>query len=361
MLPLADLPPIYSPLPSAIHPLCDRINAHTAEWAEEFRIGNPELRARLVSQDVGTLAARIMPEGREDVVAIVGDLVYWLFAVDDGCCEEGEIGVRPGELAGVLSRLLRVAQNPGVAMMHGDPLADGLRDLRRRIDRHSTVGQAARWVDSLREYFLSVVWEAEHRSHETVPDLNDYTLMRLGDGATSVIYPLLEIGHGYELFPHERDSTSVRAATEMASFVVTWDNDVFSLHKETTAAAHVLNAVKVHMQAGLTRHEAITTVIEQRNLVLARFLRLRQHLLTQARPELRQFLHNLGTFIRGAQDWGITSRRYRWPDGTDFTVAFRTVPSLGSAPLTIPAISWWWTLPDTLPGPHSPAGKAGRS
>lgn len=359
MISLANLPPIYSPLPSAIHPLCERINAHTAEWAEEFRIGSPELRARLVRQDLGTFAARILPRGREDVVAIVGDLVCWLFAVDDGCCEEGEFDARPGALAGLLSRLLRVAQNPGVAMMLGDPLADGVRDLRRRIDRHSTVGQAARWVDSLREYFLSVVWEAEYRSRGTVPDLNDYTLMRLYDGATSVIFPLLEIGHGYELLPHERDSTSVRAAMEMASFVITWDNDVFSLHKETTAAAHVLNAVKVHMQAGLTRHEAIATVIEQRNLVLARFLRLRQHLLTQARPELRQYLHNLGTFIRGAQDWGVTSRRYRWPDGTDFTAAFRTVSPLGSAPLKIPAISWWWTLPDTLSGPHSLGGKAG--
>jgi hypothetical protein len=51
--------------------------------------------------------------------------VWWLFAVDDGYCEEGEIGVRPGELAAALSRLLRVAQNSEDLMLLGDPLAEG--------------------------------------------------------------------------------------------------------------------------------------------------------------------------------------------------------------------------------------------
>jgi hypothetical protein len=340
---LSDLPPIYSPFPAAVHPRHEQINAHTAHWAEEFGVGNRELRRRFVHQDLGTFAARVLPEGREEVVAILGNFVWWLFAVDDGYCEEGEIGARPGELVAALSRLLRVAQNPEAPMLLGDPLAEGVRDLRRRIDRCGTVGQAARWIDTLREYFLSVVWEAHHRSRQTVPDLNDYTLMRLYDGATSVVYPLLEVGHGYELRPDERDSTPVRAAMEMASFVITWDNDLFSLHKETAEPRYVLNAVKVLMHTGQTLDEAVAAVVEQRNRVLALFLDLRQHLLAEASPHLRQYLHNLGTFIRGAQDWGVNSLRYAWPGEMDFTKAFRTTLTVSREPLEIPAVSWWWT------------------
>ena len=122
-------------------------------------------------------------------------------------------------------------------MLTMNPLAAGLRDLRRRVSRYATPSQEARWVDALREYFLSVVWEASHRSHGTVPDLNDYTLMRLYDGATSVVLPLLEMGYGYELQPNERDSTAVRAAAEMAYFIITWDNDLFSYHKESRGSS----------------------------------------------------------------------------------------------------------------------------
>lgn len=343
---LLEPPPIYSPLPAAIHRQHERINAHTAQWAEKFGIGDPELRGKLVRQDLGTFAARILPEGREEVVAILGDFVCWLFGVDDGYCEEGDLGLRPGELAATLSRLLRVAQTPEASMLLDDPLAEGLRDLRRRIDRYGSAGQVARWIDAMREYFLSVVWEAHHRSQETVPDLNDYTLMRLYDGATSVVYPLLELGHGYELRSDERDSTTVRAATEMASFVITWDNDLFSLHKESADPRYVINAVRVLTHTGRTLGEAVATVVDQRNRVLALFLDLRQHLLADASPQLWQYLHNLGTFIRGAQDWGISSLRYTWPDDAGFTGAFRTDHPVSRTPLEIPAVSWWWDQPN---------------
>lgn len=250
------VPPIFTPIPPAIHPCHVEADALTAAWAETYRIGSEELRARLVSQSIGTFSARILPEGREEVVSLLADFVLWLFGVDDGYCEEGELGRRPGELAAELHRLLRVAQNPQVPMLDGDPLAAGLRDLRLRIDRYGTPGQAARWVDALREYFFSVVWEASHRRAGTVPDLNDYTLMRIYDGATTVVLPMLEIGHGYELQPHERDRTAVRAATEMASFVITWDNDIFSYHKENkekSATGYYLNVLRV-----LEEHEGMT-------------------------------------------------------------------------------------------------------
>jgi selina-4(15),7(11)-diene synthase len=185
------VPPVFSPIPPAIHPRHESIDERTAAWATTFRIGSEQLRENLIAHDIGTFAARILPEGREEVVSILADFVIWLFGVDDGHCEEGELGRDPQSLVGELSRLLRVAQNPEVPMLTEDPLAEGLRDLRRRIDRAGTPGQIARWVDALREYFLSVIWEAAHRSKGTVPDLNDYTLMRLYDGATSVVLPLL--------------------------------------------------------------------------------------------------------------------------------------------------------------------------
>lgn len=343
------VPPIYSPFTEAIHPLYQDIDQQTAVWAEKFRIGSDELRGRLVRHDIGGFSARILPEGREEVVSLLSDFVLWLFGVDDGHCEEGELGRKPGELSAYLSRLLRIAQNPDTPMLLDDPLADGLRDLRRRVDRYGTPGQAARWVDALREYFFSVVWEASHRTAGTVPDLNDYTLMRLYDGATSVVLPLLEMGHGYELQPHERDSTRVRAAAELASFIITWDNDIFSYHKEAAGTDFYLNALRVlEREEGITPKAALDLAISQRDRATSLFLLLCDRLRENASPQLRQYLDSLGSFIRGAQDWGITSVRYTTPhDPARFPDAFRRTPVDPSLrPLGIAAVDWWWELVD---------------
>jgi hypothetical protein len=343
------VPPVFSPIPPAIHPRHEAINDSTTAWANDFAIGSRELRERLVAHDIGTFAARVLPEGREEVVSILADFIIWLFGVDDGLCEEGELGKNPAELVGVLSRMLRVAQNPDVPMLAGNHLARGLRDLRHRVSRFATPGQEARWVDALREYFLSVVWEASHRSNETVPGLNDYTLMRLYDGATSVVLPLLEMGHGYELHPSERDSTAVRAVAEMAYFIITWDNDLFSYHKESRTQQYYLNVLRVleHEQQ-LTPAEALTEAVAQRDRVMCLFLRLRDGLAATGSPQLRQYLENLGTFIRGAQDWGISSLRYTTPDDpAELPSTFRDTPTDDSdEALDIPAVAWWW---DVLP------------
>ncbi|MGW5019835.1 selina-4(15),7(11)-diene synthase [Streptomyces cacaoi] len=341
------VPPVYSPIPPAIHPRHALIDQQTAAWAQDFGIGSPELREKLIGHDIGTFAARILPDGNEEVISLLADFVLWLFGVDDGHCEEGELGADPGALVPVLSRLLRIAQNPEADMLTDDSLAAGLRDLHRRMRRHGTSGQVARWVDALREYFLSVVWEASHRSKGTVPDLNDYTLMRLYDGATSVVMPLLEMGHGYELQPHERDSTAVRAAAEMAYFIITWDNDLFSYHKESRSPQYYLNVLRVlEHHHGMTPARALDTAVAQRDRVMCLFLRLRERLSATGSPQLRQYLASVTSFIRAAQDWGISSRRYTTPDDpAELPTTFRDTPTDDSTePLAIPAIAWWWEL-----------------
>lgn len=343
-----DIPPLYTPFDPAIHPEYEAIDQQTARWAREFGIGDRDLRERLVDHDIGVFAARILPEGCREVVQIVGDFVLWLFGVDDGHCEEGPLGTRPGELAMMLARLLRVAQNPEIPTLRDDSLAAGLRDLRRRIDRYATPVQSARWVDALREYFLSVVCEAHHRSRHTVPGLDDYTLMRLYDGAASVVLPLLEIGHGYELRPHERDATAVRALSEMACFVISWDNDILSQRKEAQDGYDCLNVQRVlQHEQGLTPHQALTAAISHRDRVLQLFVRLREHLVPAASSELRQYLSSLGCFIRAAQDWEATSPRYVVPGSVPTT--FRDEPAgTCTDPVPIPVIEWWW---DLLPTP----------
>lgn len=342
------VPPTYSPIPAAIHPHHEAVERRTAAWAQRLAIGSEELRSRLITHSIGAFASRILPEGREEVIDLLSDFVLWLFAVDDGYCEEGDLGRKPGELTAATHRLLRVAQVPEAPMLLDDPLARGLRDLRSRMSRYGTPAQVARWVDALREYVFSVVWEAHYRVEGAVPDLNDYTLMRLYNGATTVVFPLLEMGHGYALPADERDDALVRAATDMASFIIVWDNDIFSHHKESRSGGdYYLNVIRVlQHERGLTPQQALTTAISQRDRVMSLFLRVSSFLQASGSPQLRQYLHSLGNYIRGAQDWGITSLRYTTPDDpAALPTELSPTPSDDSdEPLDIPVVSSWWDL-----------------
>ncbi|MFC5156136.1 selina-4(15),7(11)-diene synthase [Streptomyces amakusaensis] len=352
MGPELTIPPIFSPIPPAIHPRHAAIDAQTSAWAETVGIGTEELRARLVSHGIGTFSAMILPDGRDEVVSLLSDFILWLFGVDDGCCEESDLGHRPGDLIALLHRLLRIAQNPETPLLERDPLAVGLRDLRARVSRYGTHSQAARWIDALREYFFSVAWEAEHRRAGTVPGLDDYTLMRLYDGATTVVLPLLEMGHGYELQPHERDSPATRAAAEMASFIITWDNDILSHHKESRSKGYWLNVIRVlEHHHGMAPDEALATAVAQRDRVMCRYLRLKDDLMATAGPQLRRYLTSLTHFVRAAQDWGISSVRYTTPhDPAQLPTSFSDRPTDDrDLPLGIPVVAWWWDLP-TLTG-----------
>jgi hypothetical protein len=97
---------------------------------------------------------------------------------------------------------------------------------------------------------------------------------------------------------------------------------------------------------GLPPDEALVVAIAQRDRVTCLFLRLCAELTNSATPQLKQYLNSLGSFIRGAQDWGVTSLRYITPeDPADLPSTFTDTPTDDSLdPLEIPAISWWWDL-----------------
>ena len=357
-IPRVSIPPLYSPFAAAIYPGHDAIEGEAQEWARRY-IPSADLGERLVQQDIGRFASRILPDGNPEVIALLAKYIVWLFGVDDGYCEESALGESPGELGVALSQLVYVAQNPQANLLADDLLAAGLRDVQNELSRHATDTQKARWVDALREYILSVGSEAHYRSTEEIPDLDAYTVMRLYDGATTAVLPFLEIG--CELRPDERDRDDIRALTQMASLIITWDNDILSYHKESRGDRYYLNALRIlEHQRGLTPADAMSAVIQQRDRVLNLFIAVSDESSRQASPQLRRYLRGLGNFIRAGQDWGISSLRYTTPhDPAHLPTHFSdtAVHDESLECVDIQAIAWWWKfLPDS---PHNPPSRFG--
>ena len=148
-----------------------------------------------------------------------------------------------------------------------------------------------------------------------------------------MVLPLLEMGHGYELQPHERGPHRSARRGRDGVFIITWDNDIFSYHKERNGAGYYLNALRVLEQSmALTPAQALDTAISQRDRVMYSLHAPERHLQPEASPQLRRYLHSLACFIRGAQDWGISSVRYTTPDDpAGFPSVFRERPPTTAA------------------------------
>ncbi|MFF3159340.1 selina-4(15),7(11)-diene synthase [Streptomyces sp. NPDC057910] len=349
------IPPPYIPFPAALHPDHETIDREAIEWAEKLDLGTPKLRARIATRSqVGKFAASMLPHGEREVVRLLADFIFWLFIFDDDYCEEGELGTKPGDLTRLVSQLLRAAQNHDIYALRDDPMAAGLRDLRSRIDQCATPGQSAKWVNSLREYFLSVVWEADYRKSGSVPTLDDYTALRLYSSAIMMLPVWFEMGLGIEVHPLEADHRAVQAVNEMAAFIAAWDNDMISYHKESRGEDYYVNAVRVLQQEhGFTTDETVAELIRQRDRVLMLYRRVTAELRTWGSPQLRQYLGFVDVFIRSVVEWQLACPRYSPPeDPADLPSGVRDNPTTTDSPqpLPIPTIAWWWDL--------DPAGRA---
>ncbi|MCX5589021.1 hypothetical protein ACFV0H_15665 [Streptomyces erythrochromogenes] len=124
-------PRLFCPLPGAIHPDHRQVEEGTRRWARAAGLDGLPGHEALLGHRMGEPAARVLPGAGREAVQLLGDL--GLFHVDDDC-EGGPPGVRPAGLADRLSRLLYAAEHPAATLLPRDPVADAVRDLRRRTE-----------------------------------------------------------------------------------------------------------------------------------------------------------------------------------------------------------------------------------
>ncbi|MGF6847819.1 hypothetical protein QFZ51_003054 [Chitinophaga sp. W3I9] len=79
------IPALEFPTPSAISPLAEEVQVHTFKWAHEFRLESPEKLKRFNKGKFGWYAAREYPAANYEELCLVGDLITWLFTIDDKC------------------------------------------------------------------------------------------------------------------------------------------------------------------------------------------------------------------------------------------------------------------------------------
>lgn len=349
-----ELLPFYCPIESAIHPRVDAIEKAAITWLDGLPLHATDgERARIIGTNSAEFYARFAPHGDEYGVQLAARWVYFGFAFDDARCDAGQYSADPQRFLPVAGAVQRALEMPGRLPADADRFTTAIHDIGHSLRQAATPTQVRRFVEAHRCWLLDVAWQVTNRSRNYMPDLNEYTTMRLGSSGGPPTYALLEIANAAEVPDHEMDSPPVQALTELACLIAGWDNDRHSYRKEQESEHADQNIVNVLVQ----RHhrppqDAVAAAIAVRDRAMSLFLRLREQTLRGASQELRSYLDCLGHGIRGNIEWALRVPRYTDPDGgVRPGTAAASAPNwsdrpsdTSTAPLPIPAVAWWWDL-----------------
>lgn len=340
---------LITPIPVRVHPQADLLDRRTSEWVRFHRLGlveqGPDYLARIGS---GHMAARVFPHAATDDAQIGSDYLGFMFALDDVADILGPRDL--GRYAARAARLQRLVDAPGSPPLDDDPYAGALDDLLARLARIATPGQLYRLSVGFRSFLFGALWQASSHLDGSAIGLNQYTALRIPSFGLRSLLPVFEIVHCYHPNDEELAAPAVRALTEMAAFIGSCDNDIYSWAKDAAAGATHVNLVGVLSQGtddgGLSQHEALGRAVALRNHVMALFARRCAEVGRDASDDLRSYLRDLGGFVAGWSEFHRVSRRFQRPGGVEITTVV-TSPTTGApdplSPLPIPTIAWWWT------------------
>lgn len=328
---------LLCPADDVVHPDAELIDRRTVRWVVDHGLfADDTQRARLAAMHPGRLLARVAPRADVHRLGPVTDFHTWLFAFDDAHCDESDRS--PAELARLTGMLLRVVEHPTVTYPGNDPYVHALRDIRLRLGAIASARQLARWTEAVRGYFHHQLWETANTACGTTPDLEDYALIRLANGAMFASITLLDVAEGAEVPQEVLDSPAVRALMEMTALLVGWDNDIFSIDKELKRSTNTHNLLLV--LSPTDPYAALDLALRHRDAVMRRFLHVHATVLATADAPTARFLANLASWIHANIAFSVSTTRYRAASPL-ISGCSATAPEL--APVTPPnALSWWW-------------------
>jgi len=307
---------ICCPFPLLINPNCDKAQRGSLEWLAQWGVlSNSGLRKAERAQ-LTTLVAGFYPFCGPRELALASDYVCWAFALDD-VGDETPVGSRPTRLLEFFKDFEQTLENrrlrPGASN-----LARAFENIWNRAREYTTASQLLEFAEGNRAYFGGMLWEANNRCANIVPDEVSYLTFRPAAGAVPSFFALIEPLERISLNASTRDCPELRELAKMAGNIICWTNDLLSYDKERIHG-DVHNLVTVfEKHRGLPPPNAAREVVDLVNTVTGEFIALSESLPNFEAPEREKvatYLQVLRSVIRVTLNWTYESTRYS-PEST---------------------------------------------
>jgi 5-epi-alpha-selinene synthase len=306
------IPDIYCPFPSQISPYLEQVRSYTLEWVQRFHLVQQEtVLQHYLAADLSQFSCRVYPNANVEELCFIDNWVSWITQFDDWFDDSG-LGMRPGYIYRIHQHLLAILQDPPLAIPQG-PIAEALSDIWQRADTLASSAWKRRFAQHHADYFAACRWDAENRVRKHVPDVQAYIENRRNSVANTISFDMFDLSEHIDFSAKIDEDESFQAILRAANNIVAWINDVYSLKKEL-AHGDVCNlVVAVQYAQHCSLQDAVNHVCAMVEAETRSFQAMVQDFPTYS-PEfdhsIRQYLFDLGKWIRGPLDWYHRTLRY---------------------------------------------------
>lgn len=351
------LPPCFNPFSDIkpIHPLKDEAEAGAMRFMEKYRLYWQESqRKRFYGHDCGGISGYIYPMAPDgERLQIGADFAIFTFTWDDEFCDEGPTRDKPLELADAAFRTMRCFEAHDRVIDPNNRYAMAGLDILQRVKRLCPAHMAARWVNTMRQWYFTEIHKAANVARGLRPDLNDYLFTRLHSGATPTFMLNVEVVSGLDLGPDLLSDRRLYVLKEIAALATNIGGDCYGYAKEVVRTDDGYNLVNILMdEHGCNTEQAIKLAFDMQANMIKRFVELRDEVLrTDHIAGADLYIKGLESYYVGAQQWCQETMRYR--QLVDDTAERQlTLPPSGftdrwdgppvSEPISAPSVAWWW-------------------
>ncbi|GGV55653.1 terpene synthase family protein [Streptomyces spectabilis] len=373
-----EIPPLYIPYTTALHPDYDTLNKEALAWLGAFGPLD-KTQASLFTDynlvELGCLTLPMSARGEGLQLTVQTGVLGGLF--DALVLEKEPVDQDLGLMADVITRTLQVMDSPTPpqptdGQPHDPPFLALWADLAHRVRAHAEPLVFHRWIDGHRTWWLGQLRQTAYTLSGSRPSLDEYAFLRIQSYGGPTIPPTLEFVREVDLSAQQVAVPELRALNEAAMLVMGWDNDIISYAREYSLneaweadnnRRHPINLVYlVQRDHGCALPEAFEHAVRLRDHVMCLFVQLSERYLPTADHDVRTYVADLGGTIRGYVEAMLSPRtkRYRKTETTrpgqdPDTPTFAFTHSITSdepepcarQPLPFSSIAWWWHLLDT--------------
>jgi geranylgeranyl diphosphate synthase type I len=341
------LPEIQISRAARLNPQLAAARAHTAEWAQQLALvdpngdGRPWTPDQLAANDFGLLCSHEFPDAPAEELNTITDWYTWLFHLDDYLVEA--FG-RTGDMAGARAFLAGVPRFAPVelgaeAPAPSSPTERALADLWSRTAPPMSPAWRLRLRAGIEELLAGHLQELRQigTPHD---DPIEYLEVKRKAAGGRIASCLAEFGRGGELPSVVAADPTMRALVDAGNDSALLINDIFSYEREAADPAETANMVLVLQKfLGCDPQQAVTATNDMLTARVRQFEHIADvevpemclvHQLSPAdRSAVLGLVDSLRDWLPGWLEWHRRAARY---GGTDTVASARTITRAPTGP-----------------------------
>ncbi|MBS0027153.1 terpene synthase family protein [Chitinophaga sp. 22321] len=292
---------------SAINAFSDEVQRNTLRWVQKFDLA-PQFKPMgwYTKAQFGLQAAREYPNADFKQLCLAGDLLTWLFTVDD-TCDRGSDGAEAAvAMKAMLYEFIDILEDKREPSEN--KLSNGLVNVLDRFRAISSPFLYRQFCGHMIDYLKECFFEIDMQLNKYVPSIRKYFEMR-PFGGFYIMFPLVAIFERFSLPAEVYEHETVKEIELILNLLGCFSNDLHSAERERKLETIGFNLIFIAQRELQMPYEAAVQYVADYHddylLKLDQCMSKIPYWSKSINEQLDRYIQGLYTMVRGYDDWAI--------------------------------------------------------